>query len=73
MKPNSPEFEQYIEHKTAISESQTTNSISQKVRPSTSYFITKNSNDQVQMNNSREDNYSTPYTQDPDICLGTLS
>ena len=28
------------------------------------------------MNNSREDNYSTPYTQDPDIkfiCLGTLS
>ena len=39
-------------------------------------LLQKNSNDQVQMNNSREDNYSTPYTQDPDIkfiCLGTLS
>ena len=39
-------------------------------------LLQENSNDQVQMNNSREDNYSTPYTQDPDIkfiCLGTLS
>ena len=62
LKPNCPEFEPYLEHKTAISEPQITNSISQNLRPSTSYFISKISNDQVQMDNVRENTYSTPHT-----------
>ena len=41
LKPNCPEFKPYLEHKTKISELQTTNSISQNLRPSTSYFIPK--------------------------------
>ena len=49
LKPNYPEFEPYLEYKTAISEPQTTNSISQNLRLSTSYFIPKSSNDQVKM------------------------
>ena len=48
------------------SEPQATNSISQTLRPSTSYFIPKSSNDQVQMNSIRETTYSTPHTQYPD-------
>ena len=67
LKPNCPEFEPYLEHKTAISEPQITNSISQNLRPSTSYFIPKISNDQVQMDNVRENTYSTPHTQYPDM------
>lgn len=63
LKPNCPEFEPYLAHKTAISELQTTNSISQNLRPSTSYFIPKSSNGQVQMNNRQEDPYSTRHTQ----------
>ena len=46
---NCPEFELYLEHKTVISELQITNSISQNLQPSTSYFIPNSSNDQVQM------------------------
>ena len=46
---NFPEFESYLEHKTKIIEPQTTNSISQNLRTSISYFIPKSSNDQVQM------------------------
>ena len=45
------------------SEQQATNSISQTLRPSTSYFIPKSSNDQVQMNSIRETTYLTPHTQ----------
>ena len=45
LKPNCPEFELYLEHKTTIIELQTTNSISQNLRPSISYCIPKNSND----------------------------
>ena len=41
LKPNCSEFEPYLELKTAISEPQMTNSISQNLRPSTSYFIPK--------------------------------
>ena len=67
LKPNCPEFEPYLEHKTAISEPQITNSISQNLRPSTSYFIPKNLNDPVQMDNIRENTYSTPNTQYPDM------
>ena len=47
LKPNCPGFESYLEHKTKVNELQTTNSISQNPRPSISYFIPKNSNDQV--------------------------
>ena len=36
-----------------------------KIRPSTSYFISKISNDQVQMNNIRENTYSTPHNHYP--------
>ena len=60
LKPNSPEFKPYLEHKTKISEPQTTKSISQNLRPSTSYSIPKSSNDRVQMNSIRETTYSTP-------------
>ena len=67
LKPNCPAFEPYLEHKTTISEPRTTNSISQIIRPSTSYFIPKSSNDQAQMNNIQENTYSTPHTQYPDI------
>ena len=67
LKPNCPEFKPYLEHKTAISEPQITNSISQNLRPSTSYFIPKNLNDPVQMDNIRENTYSTPNTQYPDM------
>ena len=67
LKPNCPEFKPYLEHKTAISEPQITNSISQNLRPSTSYFIPKILNDQVQMDNVRENTYSTPHTQYPDM------
>ena len=66
LKPNCPEFKPYLEHKTKISKPQTTNSISQNLRPSTSYFIPKSSNDQVQMNSIRETTYSSPHTQYPD-------
>ena len=65
--PNCPEFEPYSEHKTAINEPQTTKSISQNVRPSTSYFIPKSSNDQVQMNNIRENTSWTLHIQYPDM------
>ena len=57
-----------------INEPKITNSISQNFRPSTSYFIPKSSNNQVQRNNIRENNYSTPHTQCPDmkiVCPGT--
>ena len=67
LKPKSAEFEPYLENKTKISEPQTTNSISENLRPSTSYFILKSSNDQVEMNNFRENTYSTPHTQYPDM------
>ena len=67
LKPNFPEFELYLEHKTKISEPQTNNSISQSLRTSTSYFIPKSSNDQVQINNIPENTYSTPHTQYPDM------
>ena len=49
-----PEFERYSEHKTTINEPHTTNLISQNLRPSTSYFIPKSSNDQVQMINDQD-------------------
>ena len=77
LKPNCPEFEPYLEYKTAISEPQTTNSISQNLRPGTSHFILKNSNDQAQMKNIRENTYSTsppPHPQNADmkfVCPGT--
>ena len=67
LKPKYPEFELYLEHKTATSKLQITNSISQNLRPSTSYFIPKNLNDPVQMDNIRENTYSTPNTQYPDM------
>ena len=41
LKPNCSDFEPYLELKTAISEPQITNSISQNLRPITSYFISK--------------------------------
>ena len=75
LKPNCPEFEPYLEHKTAISEPQNTNSVSQNLRPGTSRFILKSSNDQAQMNNIRENTYSTPHPQNADmkfVCPGTL-
>ena len=65
LRPNCPGFEPSLEYKTKISEPQTTNSISQNLRPSTSYFISKISNDQVQMNNIRENTYSTPHNHYP--------
>ena len=72
LNPNCPEFEPKLKHKTAIREPQTTNSISQNLRTSTSYFIPKSSNDQVQMNNIGENTYSTPHTQYPDMKLPVL-
>ena len=51
LNPNCPEFEPSSEHKTAINEPHTTSSISQNFKLSTSYFIPKSSNDQVQSNN----------------------
>ena len=42
---NCTEFEPNLEHKTAIREPQTTNSVSQNLRPSISYFIPKSSNE----------------------------
>ena len=73
LKPTCPEFEPYLEYKSAISERQITNLINQNIRPSASYFIPKSSNDQVQMDNVRENTYSTPHTQYPDmkfVCCG---
>ena len=67
LKPKYPEFETYLEQKTVTSELQITNSISQNLRPSTSYFIPKNLHDQVQMDNIRENTYSTQHTQYPDM------
>ena len=66
LNPNCPEFEPFSKHKTAINEPQTTNSIIQNLRPGTSYYIPKSSNDQVQRNNIRESTYST-HTQCSDI------
>ena len=67
LNPKCSEFEPYSEHKTAIDEPQSTNSISQNLRSSTSYFIPKSSNDPVKRNNIGENNYSTPHTQFPDM------
>ena len=65
LNPNCPEFEPKLEHKTAIREPQTTNSISQNLRTSTLYFIPKSSNDQFQINNIGKNTYSTLHTQYP--------
>ena len=54
LNPYCPEFERYSEHKTTTNEPHTTNLISQNLRPSTSYFIPKSSNDQVQMINDQD-------------------
>ena len=59
---NQPEFEPYSEQKIAISEAQASSPITQNLRPNTSYFIPKSSNDR-QRNNIRENTYSTSHTQ----------
>ena len=41
LNPNCPEFEPKLKHKTAIREPQTTNSVSQNLRTSTSFLIPK--------------------------------
>ena len=67
LNPNCPEFEPYLEHKTTINEPHITNLISQNLRPSTSYFIPKSSNEQDKRNNILENTHSNPHTQYPDM------
>ena len=62
LNPKWSEFEPYSENKTAINEPQTTNSISQNLRLSTSYFIPKSSDDPFKRNDIPENTNSTSHT-----------